>query len=135
MHDSSPLVILEYLLNEFNRRNLAFVEVNEGYIIGGVNDIKDVPKRVCEQFKSKFTGKWITNFGYNKQTGNEAISSGIADFVAFGWLYVTNDNLVERFQKDLPLNSKDNIKDKEKAIGYFYGGDHVGYTDLSVYEL
>ena len=73
MNDSNPLQIFEYLLNEFNRRHIAFLEVNEGYAITAVNDIKSVSERVCEKLKSKFTGKWITNFGYTKVTGNEAI--------------------------------------------------------------
>jgi N-ethylmaleimide reductase len=51
----------------------------------------------------------------------EAISSGRADLVAFGRLFIANPDLVERFRLNAPLNQPDRAT--------FYGGGTEGYTD------
>lgn len=69
----------------------------EGYGIGMDNDIKDIKERLNEKFKSTFKGTWISGFGYTQETANEHIKQGVTDLVAFGWLYVANADLVEKF--------------------------------------
>ena len=55
--------------------------------------------------------------------------------VAFGTLFVANDNLVEKFANNEKVNGVAHIPTK-KLVEYFYNGGlgAVGYTDLSVYE-
>ena len=48
-------------------------------------------------------------------------SSGAADLVAFGALYIANPDLVERFRAGLPLAVPNRAT--------YYGGDAHGYTD------
>jgi N-ethylmaleimide reductase len=55
------------------------------------------------------------------EKGEELIEKGFIDAVAFGRSYIANPDLVERLQKDAPLN--------EPQPATFYGGSAKGYTD------
>ena len=53
--------------------------------------------------------------------------------ISFGWLYVANTDLVEKFASGLPLNNCLNVE--PSMLGAFvYGKGPLGYTDLSMYE-
>jgi 2,4-dienoyl-CoA reductase-like NADH-dependent reductase (Old Yellow Enzyme family) len=54
--------------------------------------------------------------------------------VSFGRLYVTNPDLVERFQQGLELRSMSNVKDPALLKEYLYGLGPEGYVDVSVFE-
>lgn len=85
--------------------------------------------------KPHFTsGAWIANFGFDFESGNEAIEKGTADLVSFGSLYVANDNLVEKFEKGITPNKMSNVEDPKLIQEYIYGEGPLGYTDLSVWE-
>ena len=58
---------------------------------------------------------------YTLETANRAITSGEADLVSFGALFLANPDLPNRFAKNAPLNTPD--------PSTFYGGDAKGYTD------
>lgn len=64
---------------------------------------------------------WMVNNGYDRQMAIEAVESGYADLVAFGKLFISNPDLVERLRADAPLNAPDQAT--------FYGGGAKGYTD------
>lgn len=66
----------------------------------------------------------MVNNGYTAEMAAEAISSGYADLVAFGRLYISNPDLVERFRRNAPLNEVD--------WALAYGGGAKGYTDYPV---
>jgi N-ethylmaleimide reductase len=63
----------------------------------------------------------IVNGGYEFASGTVAVSTGKADAIAYGKLYIANSDLVERFAKGAPLN--------EPNPKTFYGGGAAGYTD------
>lgn len=42
-----------------------------------------------------------------RDSGNEAITSGHADLVAYGRLFLSNPDLPKRFELDAPLNKYD----------------------------
>ncbi len=64
---------------------------------------------------------FVTNTGYDKAKGNAVITSGVADFVAFGVPYIANPDLVERFLVDVPTNKPN--------PALFYGVGAEGYID------
>ena len=66
-------------------------------------------------------GAWLVNNGYTKELAEDAVGTGRADLVAFGKLFISNPDLVERFRSNSALNEPD------KAT--FYGGGAKGYTD------
>ncbi|MGF0538690.1 alkene reductase [Agrobacterium sp. ES01] len=124
--DPDPQPLFNHLVSELAKRNLAFIHVIEG-ATGGPRDYQqgDTPfnwDELRETYrKAGGTGAWMVNNGYDKDMAEEAVSSGKADIVAFGKLFIANPDLVERFKKNAPLN--------EPVKETFYGGGAPGYTD------
>jgi len=55
------------------------------------------------QLRQHWSGNLLVNGGYNKTSGNAALSSGLADAVAFGSPFIANPDLVARYRTDSPL--------------------------------
>lgn len=60
-----------------------------------------------EALRDAFPGRFILNNGLTLASGSAAIASGAADFVAYGRPFISNPDLVERFQQNLPLAPAD----------------------------
>ena len=117
MKDSNPQAVFNYVTEQLNQFNLAYLHVVEGGIHGGgVADPFDFAamRKLCKS-------PYMANLSYDKARGNAAIASGHADAVAYGVPFISNTDLVERFRKDAPLNEADSSS--------FYGGTEKGYTD------
>ena len=117
MKDSNPQALFNYVTEQLNQFNLAYLHVVEGGIHGGgVADPFDFDamRKLCKS-------PYMANLSYDKARGNAAIASGHADAVAYGVPFIANPDLVERFRQDAPLNEADSKS--------FYGGSEKGYTD------
>jgi len=117
MHDSHPQAVFNYVTEQLNLFNLAYLHVVEGGLHGGGNaDPFDFSamRKLCKS-------PYMANLSYDKARGNAAIASGYADAVAYGVPFIANPDLVERFRKDAPLNEPDSKS--------FYGGTEKGYID------
>ncbi len=117
MKDSNPQAVFNYVTEQLNQFDLAYLHVVEGGIHGGgVADPFDFAamRKLCKS-------PYMANLSYDKARGNAAIASGYADAVAYGVPFISNPDLVERFRKDAPLNEADSSS--------FYGGSDKGYTD------
>ena len=117
MNDSHPQAVFNYVTEQLNSFDLAYLHVVEGGIHGGgVADPFDflAMRKLCKS-------PYMANLSYDKARGNAAIESGYADAVAYGVPFIANPDLVERFRKDAPLNEADSKS--------FYGGTEKGYTD------
>ena len=117
MKDSNPQAVFNYVTEQLNQLNLAYLHVVEGGIDGGgVADPFDFDamRKLCKS-------PYMANLSYDKARGNAAIASGHADAVAYGVPFIANPDLVERFREDAPLNEADSTS--------FYGGNEKGYTD------
>lgn len=106
-----------YLLAELNKRNLAFLHISEPDWAGGKPYSEAFRKTIREHYKGVIIGAGA----YTAEKGEELIEKGYIDAVAFGRSYIANPDLVERLQKDAPLN--------EPQPESFYGGGAKGYTD------
>lgn len=71
--------------------------------------------------KRLWPGVFVANHGADLDQANRWIAEGAADAVAFGALYISNPDLVERFRSGAPLAAP-NPK-------YFYQGGAKGYTE------
>lgn len=120
--DSKPQDLFNYLVTELDRIGLLFIHVIEG-ATGGARD--NLPFDYAE-LRKRFRGTYIGNNGYTLDLANEALAAGRADLVAFGKLFISNPDLVERLRRNAPLASPD------KAT--FYGGNEKGYTDYPALE-
>lgn len=124
MFDSNVVQLYEYLIQRLNDFNLAYLHLMEPYApLEPPDKFAHYLKVVTPHFRSYFKGALITNVGFDFETGNKIISKGNADMVAYGKLYISNPDLVERFAKNAPLNPWD--KDT-----FYYGGEK-GYTDYT----
>ena len=111
IHDSAPAQTYVHAAAELGRRGVAFLFVRESL---------DAP-RVAPAMKAAFDGPFILNDQLDPDQGGELISSGAADAVSWGRLFIANPDLAERLIQGAPLN--------EPNEATFYGGDEVGYTD------
>jgi N-ethylmaleimide reductase len=117
MKDSNPQAMFNHVAEALNQFDLAYVHALEGGIHGGgLADSFDFTA-----FRKLINGQYMANLGYDKARGNAAIASGHADCIAFGVPFIANPDLVERFEKNAPLNEADSAT--------FYGGSEKGYTD------
>ena len=117
MHDSNPQALFNYVTEQLNQFNLAYLHAVEGGIHGGGKaDAFDF-----DQMRKLYKGAYMANLSYDKALGNAAIASGHADVIAYGVPFIANPDLVERYKTDAILNEADSKS--------FYGGTEKGYTD------
>jgi N-ethylmaleimide reductase len=115
--DSNPQPLFDYIVDHLNALKLVYLHVIEG-ATGGPRDI--VPFDYAS-LRKRFSGAYMANNGYDFELANKVLAAGEADLIAFGKLFISNPDLVERFKRGAPLNAPD------KAT--FYGGGAKGYTD------
>ncbi len=121
--DSHPQALFNYVVTSLNPFLLAYVHVVEGETGG--------PRYTIpfdySALHGCFDGFWMVNNGYDRNMAIEAITSGRADLVSFGRLFIANPDLVERLRENAPLNP---LMGQET----FYGGGARGYTDYPTLE-
>lgn len=123
MSDSDPVALFTYLIGQLNTLNLSYLHLIEprSSSAGGNDEISVDAPSTSTLFKKLFHGKVIMAGGYNRESAEEAVVTGGADAVAFGRIYISNPDLVKRFELNAPLNKYNRET--------FYGGAEVGYTD------
>jgi len=131
-YDSNPQALFTYVVERLARYDLAYLHVIEGQT-GGERDYRqgDNPSfdyKALRAAYEKAGGKaaWMVNNGYNRDMAIETVENGAADLVAFGKPFISNPDLVERLEKNLPLNAPDQST--------FYGGSAKGYVDYPTLE-
>ncbi len=131
-YDSNPQAIFTHVVEGLAKYDLAYIHVVEGQT-GGERDYRqgDNPSfdyKALRAAYEKAGGKaaWMVNNGYNRDMALEAVETGAADLVAFGKPFIANPDLVERLEKNLPLNTPDQST--------FYGGTAKGYIDYPLLE-
>lgn len=116
--DSDPEGTYAYVVEKLNAFSLAYIHIVEGVTQGA----REVPGGFDLQIlRRAFRGRYIANNGYDLALALEARRRNLADFVAFGRLYIANPDLVERLRIGAPLNVP--------VRATFFGGGAAGYTD------
>ena len=113
-----------YAATELGRRGLGYLHVMDGL---GFGFHKLGEPMTLKEFRAVFPGALIGNVGYTQETAAQRIASGDADLIAFGRPFITNPDLVERFEKHLPLAPSD-----DKSHWYSFGPE--GYADYPNYD-
>jgi len=142
MADSDVAGLFTYLIKEFGKKHIAFLEVNEGADYPGAeitpfmkaNPAPPFTGNISHFCKSLWTGPFMANNGYTFESGNQSLLDGKADMVSFGNLFLANADLVKKFETGKRLNDVRYVKDMSKMAEYLYMNGPIGYTDLSVYE-
>jgi N-ethylmaleimide reductase len=117
LSDGNPQAVFGALVQELDRRGIAFIHMIEG-ATGGT---RDVPGFDYGWARRHFRGAYIANNGYDREMAIAAVASGRADAVAFGRAYLANPDLVQRLKRGAALN-KPNPQT-------FYSPGAAGYTD------
>jgi N-ethylmaleimide reductase len=125
MSDSNPKALFTYVVNELNRFDLAYLHLVEPR--ANETASPEQQELTCGYFRPVYRGTLISAGGHDRESGDQAIASGDADLIAFGRLYISNPDLVERFAQNAPLNPYDRST--------FYGGDERGYVDYPFLNL
>jgi len=120
MSDSNPQAHFNYFITQLNKRNLAYLHILEGDMMGAARNVN------YRALRDVYKGSYMANNGYDKNRAQTAISNGDCDLVAFGVPFLANPDLVHRYKNNLPLNEADQAT--------FYGGDETGYTDYPYAE-
>lgn len=115
--DSNPQPLFDHIVDRLNALKLIYIHVIEG-ATGGPRD--NAPFDYAS-LRKRFSGTYIANNGYDFKLATEILDQNKADLIAFGKLFISNPDLVERLKLGAPLNPFD------KAT--FYGGGAKGYTD------
>ena len=113
-----------YAVRELSRYNLGYLHIMDGLAFGFHNKGK---RMTLSEFKELYKGVIIGNCGYTKESAEEKIAGGEADMAAFGRPFITNPDLVERFQNNWPLNPWDDMSK-------WYTPGSEGYTDYKPYS-
>lgn len=109
-----------YVAEQLNSYGLAYLHVMDGLAFG-FHELGE-PMTLGE-FREVFSSAIVGNCGYTQETAEAAISSGVADLIAFGRPFISNPDLVERFALNVPLNPP-----AEMSVWYAPGSQ--GYTDF-----
>lgn len=81
----------------------------------------EVPSSIKKSFRRVFAGTLILSGGYDVQRAEQDLEAGKCDLVAFGRPFIANPDLVERWQRNAPLNEPD--------MTTFYSPGPKGFTD------
>ena len=115
MVDSDAQLTFNRVTEMLNSFGLAYLHVLEGDMMAKTRTLD------YQQIKDRFDGPYMANSGYDFDKARQALAEHRADLVSFGYLYIGNPDLVERFRNVAELAEADQAT--------FYGGDAKGYTD------
>ena len=118
MSDSNPEATFGYAAATLDRLGVAYLHAA---MLFAALDPSAPDHSMARLLRESYRGALILNGGYGLDTGNAALTAGLADLVSFGTLFLANPDLPERFAERVPLNAPDQ--------GTFYAGGPRGYID------
>ncbi len=113
----------KYLADQLNKLDIAYIHLLDHSVDGA----PEVPLDLKESVRQLFNNTLILTGGYNAENAEKHISSGLTNLVAFGRPFISNPDLVNRFQKRLPLNIR-------LDASTLYTPGEKGLTDYPVFE-
>ncbi len=121
MGDSSPAALFAYVAEQPNGFGLAYLHIIEPRVKGNVTINTGQGPIAADQLRKVFKRKIIAAGGFEPETAEATIESGVADAVAFGRHFVANPDLPLRILEGLALTPYDRDT--------FHTLDSVGYND------
>jgi len=100
MGSADNFEMFTYVAAQLNTYGLAYLHVMDGLGFGFHNLGKAI---TAFDIKKVFNGPVMVNVGLTKDSAEGIIRSGAADLTAFGRPYLSNPDLVERFQNNWPI--------------------------------
>ena len=112
-----------YLSKKLNTLGIAHIHLVDHSAMGAPAVPLEIKKSIRDNFKQTI----ILCGGYNKESAEADIESGLADLVAFGRPFINNPDLVERMINDWPLS-------QDLKMDLFYSAGKKGYTDYPFHQ-
>ena len=109
IHDANPKETYTTLVSAIAPMGLAYLHV-----------LRTSIPETFEMLRPLYDGVFAVGGGFTQETGNEALKSGLADFVVFGKLFTSNPDLPARFAQRAEL--------VEWNPDTFYSPGAEGYT-------
>lgn len=107
----------QYILDELQKLDILYVHFS-GTVI---NNQPSIPSDFLRDARNRFKNLIIIAGGFTVETAEAVLQSGLIDLVAFGKLFISNPDLVERIKRNVPL------ADWDEAT-FYHSGDK-GYID------
>jgi N-ethylmaleimide reductase len=123
--DDETIPTFDYVIAKLNDYNLAYIHLSEPF-----TDVTKVPfavQNIAAHYRPLYAGTLMINGGFTQESGNAIIERGEADLVAFGKPFISNPDLVERFENNWPLADWDSET--------FYTTGKKGYLDYPNFKL
>ncbi|QNL48180.1 alkene reductase [Olivibacter sp. SDN3] len=106
-----------YIMDELQKMDILYVHFSNDSTGGK----QSIPINYLRDARKRFNNLIIVGGGFTVETAEEVLQSALADVVAFGKLYISNPDLVNRIKYNAPL-----AKWNEET--FYHGGDE-GYID------
>jgi N-ethylmaleimide reductase len=113
----------DYLSKELNILDIAYIHLVDHSAMGAPT----VPIEIKKTIRTNFKNSLILCGGYDKDSAEKDLASGLCDLAGFGRPFINNPDLVERLEKNEELSQ--NLK-----TDLFYKADEHGYTDYPNYK-
>src|SRR6187402_503580 len=114
--DANRAETFGYVAEQLGKRGIAFIMAREA----------QGPDSLGPDLKKKFGGVYVDNEAFTLESGEKVLAEGTADAVAFGKLFISNPDLVERFRANAELNPPESTT--------FYSHGPEGYIDYPTLE-
>jgi N-ethylmaleimide reductase len=114
----------DHLSKELNKLGIAYIHLVDHSAMGAPS----VPVEIKKLIRKNFKNALIMCGGYDKDSAEADIESGLCDLVAFGRPFINNPDLVKRLENNQALSQ--NLK-----MELFYTADEHGYTDYTNFKV
>ncbi|EYC50871.1 NADH:flavin oxidoreductase [Hylemonella gracilis str. Niagara R] len=105
------------LVREISALKLAYLHVLDHSAMG----TPPVPADLKAKLRAAFDGTFIIAGGFDAASGEQALKDGVGDLIGYGRPFISNPDLVARYQRGAALNAPD--------ASTFYTPGAKGYTD------
>lgn len=113
-----------FVAEQLNNFSLAYLHVMDGLAFG-FHELGEA--MTLAEFRQVFKGPLMGNCGYTQETAEQAIENKHADLIAFGRPFISNPDLVARFENDWPLA-------EEAPMETWWVPTEEGYADFPFYS-
>ncbi|PJZ66545.1 alkene reductase [Leptospira wolffii] len=118
----------EDLAISLGKIGLVYIHIVDHSSMGAPKPTETVISTIRKEYKTgNANGTYILSGGYDPARAESDLEKGNADLIAFGRPFISNPDLVERFQNGIPLTEADQST--------FYTPGEKGYTDYPTAAL
>ena len=114
----------DYLSKELNKLDIAYIHIVDHSSMGS----PIVPIEIKKLIRKNFKNTLILCGGYDKDSAERDLDSGLCDLIGFGRPFINNPDLVERLELNQELSQNLNAD-------LFYSSDAKGYTDYPNFKV